>query len=274
MPDKDDISDCTCSECHGVHPSEPFASDFAICLQDPEFDPYIDEIIERQDFSRCQELVQRKRFPWDRTACDKFAPIDDLDEGEEAEWSPELTAKMIKLAQSGELTGETLKQAMLEDAVSRIDWANRSIDNEVRELAEAKSFDERKQAVRRFGGLIAQGNRAAFDALAAHLRDLPPPESAPEKGLRIEILRQLRFTSDPDSMAKLAHLLVDDLFRTPSNNTTRTWYTEVFRYFERFCPRAAAVAALQPMLDSPQFSYRIKKRVRGILDRLSGTGQW
>ena len=267
MPDSAEIDRRTCGECCNAHPSEPFTSDFAICLDDPELAPYIGDIMERQDFSRCRELVKQKRFPWTQAACDGFEPIEELDEDEGVEFSAELMAQMTELAESGELSAETLEQAMLEDALNGIGWAHKSVDAEVRELAEAKSFSAQKQAVRKLGGLIAQDNRAAFDALSAYLRDLPPPESGPEKGVRKEILRQLSYARDPDCQETLAQLLVDDLFRTPSNNTTRTWYTDMFRYFEGRCPEAVATDALQPILDSPQFSYRIKKRVRDILDR-------
>jgi len=40
----------------------------------------------------------------------------------------------------------------------------------------------------------------------------------------------------------------------------------VFRFFERSSADIAE-EALAPMLDSPQFSYRIKKRVKDILER-------
>lgn len=53
----DDEWEHICANCNLVHPSEPFESDFAICLHDPEFEPYLDDILDKQDFSRCQHLV-------------------------------------------------------------------------------------------------------------------------------------------------------------------------------------------------------------------------
>jgi hypothetical protein len=98
--------------------------------------------------------------------------------------------------------------------------------------------------------------------LCNYLKDLPPPTVVEETHFRIEILRQLEFTRTGQS--ELAHLLVEDLFRTPSNNMTHGWYTAVFRFFERLSADIAE-EALAPMLDSPQFSYRIKKRIKTIL---------
>ena len=270
MSSNDVTPEWTCGDCHGVHPSEPFMSDFAICLHDPEFEPYIDDILERQDFSRCQELVRRKRFAWDREACDKLDPVEDLDEAEE--WSPELAGKVRKLIEEGGLSSEVLERVIIEHAVDNIDWANRPVDENLRGLKESKTPEAQREAVRSFGFLIGQGNRPAFDGLCGYLRELPPPEDVPAKELRIEILRQLGFTRERSWQEELAHLLIDDLFRTPSNQTTRGWYTAVFNYFERSCPEGVAEDALERMLDSPQFSYRIKRRVRGILGQDSDCG--
>jgi hypothetical protein len=69
-----------CTNCNSSFPSEPYGSDFAICLNDPEFEPYLDDLLENQDFSRCQELVRQKRFPWEQEACPDFDPVDITDE--------------------------------------------------------------------------------------------------------------------------------------------------------------------------------------------------
>lgn len=70
----------------------------------------------------------------------------------------------------------------------------------------------------------------------------------------------------------MAGLLIDDLFRTSSTNTTRGWYTAVLDYLARSCPVAIAADALERVLESPRFSYRIKRRVREILAQRTGDG--
>jgi len=252
-----------CGNCQASHPAEPFQSDFAICLNDPELEPYLDDILERQDFSGCQGLIKRIRFGWDREVCDDFDPVEDVGE----EWSPELTAKVMKLAESGNLTAEALEQAILVDAFERTDWSSAPIDRTVRNLREAKTLDRRKKAVRGFGLFIGHGNKAAFDALCEYLRALPPAETLEDKALRLEILRQLKATWE--YKRELAHLLVEELLRTVSNNTTRGWYSEIFYFFERGCPPEITEETLPQMLDSPHFSYRIKRRVRAILEAAS-----
>ena len=67
--------DRICGNCNYGFPSEPFGSDFAICLNDPDFEPYVDDMLENQDFSRCQNLIRQKRFSWEQEACPDFDPV-------------------------------------------------------------------------------------------------------------------------------------------------------------------------------------------------------
>ncbi len=257
-----------CMNCNHAFPSEPFVSDFAICLNDPEFEPYLDDLLENQDFSRCQEFVNQKRFDWEQEACPDFDPAEGI--AEDVPLSPELSSAVEKLARDGQLTAETFQQAVLEDMVNKIDWANVPVEDYVEKLNNAKTVEAREKAVGSLGGLISLDNQAAFDALYAYLKDLPPPARLEETHFRVAILRRLDHTRSP--RLELAHLLVEDLFRTPSNNTTRGWYTAVFRFFEE-SSEDIAKKALSPMLASKQFSYRIKKRVKGILSPVNDESQ-
>jgi hypothetical protein len=245
--------------CNYSFPSEPYSSDFAICLNDPEFEPYLDDLLDNHDFSRCRELVKQKRFPWEQEACPDFDPMDITDE--DVPLSPELSSAIEQLARDGKLTAETLELTILED-----NWANMPVQQYVERLNNADTPEARKKAVRDFGVLINYGNRDAFDALCSYLKDLPPPTTVEQTHFRIAIFREISHTREFDR--DLAQLLVEDLSLTPSNNTTRGWYTTVFRFFER-SSLDIAEKALLPILDSPQFSYRIKKRVKGILSWLT-----
>ncbi len=251
-----------CCNCNYAHPAAPFQSEYAICLNDEELAPYLDDILDEEDFSRCADLVRRKRFDWEREACEQFEPIDDSNA---IELSEGLAQKINQLHENGELTADTLKQAIAVEAFESTDWANHPIDAYMRELNNAASAEARKEAIHKLGFLIRQNNCQAFEALCDYLRNLPPPESNADKDVRIKILDQLSVARD-ENLKKVAFLLVDDLFRTPSNNTTRGWYTKVFNYFERICPQDIAVEALRPIVNSQEFSHRIKKRVRNIIE--------
>ena len=119
-----------CGNCNYSFPAEPGGSEFAICLKDPEIKPFMDDLLDRQDFSRCRELVRQKRFDWRHEACEEFDPVEDA--GLDFPESPELLAEIKRLADSGQLTIETLETALLADAVDRIDWSKKPIDDDLK----------------------------------------------------------------------------------------------------------------------------------------------
>ena len=66
-----------CANCQASHPSEPVFSEYMICLKDPDFEPYLDDIIDRQDFSRCAHLIESKKFDSGQEVCSEFDPVAD-----------------------------------------------------------------------------------------------------------------------------------------------------------------------------------------------------
>ena len=69
-----------CFNCGAFFPASfEMPGEYGICLNDPEFDPFVDAIIERQDFASCQGLVDRKKFNGEREACSDFEPVEELE---------------------------------------------------------------------------------------------------------------------------------------------------------------------------------------------------
>ena len=261
----DDLSseelDRICGNCNYSFPANEGISTEAICLKEPEFEPYVERLLDKQDFSCCADLIKSKCFPLNREACDDFDPVELI--GEDAGFSSELSEDIEALEAEGRLTPENLEAAFAAESFRRTDWSQVPVDDYIGRLYSAATIDAREEAHNGFGFLISQDNRAAFDALIAYLRDLPPPQKPVDCHFRSEVLRQLSWRHEYE--AELARVIVEDLFRTPSNNHTRPWYTAVWRFFERCSPEVAE-EALRPILNSPQFSYRIKRRVKGIID--------
>jgi len=253
-----------CANCNAGYPSEPYGSEFAICLNDPELEPFLDDILERQDFSSCQDFVRCRRFDWEREACEDFDPVGECIDLTD---SPELVSEIERLADAGELTAERLQMAIAMDAFNRTDWAQRPVDDDLRQLREVKTLARRTKVLRRLGFLVNSGNQGAFDGICRYVRELGPASTLDDTHLRVEILEQLRCPARDDWDKELAEVLVDDLLRTPSNNTTRGWYTAVFSFLESYCDPEVAEDAMERMLESGKFSYRIEQRINRFLDR-------
>ena len=61
-----------CCNCNYFFPSRPEISEYGICLEDSEFDPFIDELLENLNYSCCQDLIREKEFTGDKDACNQY----------------------------------------------------------------------------------------------------------------------------------------------------------------------------------------------------------
>ncbi len=72
-----------CFNCNYFFPSRAEATEFGICLEDKDFEPYIDELLENMNFSCCQELIREKEFPGDKYACNQFEEVEIIEMDDE-----------------------------------------------------------------------------------------------------------------------------------------------------------------------------------------------
>lgn len=69
-------SERICANCRSFFPDSLGFTDFGICLADPAFEPYIDELIDHGNFDVCRQLIEKKRFSGDREACPEYDEVD------------------------------------------------------------------------------------------------------------------------------------------------------------------------------------------------------
>jgi hypothetical protein len=248
----------TCLDCGAYLPaSEGELTEFGICIKDEVFEPIIEELLDGSSFDSCRALVEEKKFVGeDRSACPDFEQSEHIEIDDDSPLGQELH----RLAESRELTPEAFEAAVLDERLRQIDWKAVPVDEYATRL-QSKNPRERKSAIPSLGALIAHGNSAAFNVLLGFLKDLSPPETINEVHLRREILRHLTSTNDK---AAVASCLIKELYRTASNNTTRQWISDIFRFLKS-CPLEAIREPLERMLSDNRFSYRLKKKIKEIL---------
>ena len=110
-----------CSDCNSFYPDSEGLTEFGICLNDEEFEPFAESLLEG-NYDCCRDLIDHKKFSADRKACPDFekATIYEIDE------NSELGRKL----QSGMIDKEALKSFLLEqneqessqDCVEDPDW--------------------------------------------------------------------------------------------------------------------------------------------------------
>ena len=63
----------SCFGCNNFFPDLlNLPTEFGICLKDEAFDPFIDEMLENENFECCRELIEQKRFNGNCDTCEDF----------------------------------------------------------------------------------------------------------------------------------------------------------------------------------------------------------
>lgn len=251
-----------CIDCSAYLPVPPEeVTEFGICLNDEAFEPFVEGLLEGLIPGSCQTLLEEKKFVGDCPVCPDFeeSEIIEIDDG-----SP-LGHELRRLGESGELTPETLENAILEERVRRIDWKTLPVDQYAKQLGSNRS-EERNAGISSLGAMITLGNPAAFQVLLRFFSSLPPPATTKEVHLKKEILRHRDCWEDKSAVAPI---LIEELGPLPSNNTTRQWISEILRFLER-CPLQAIKDPLRRMLADRKCSPGFRKKVAEILSRSPG----
>ena len=254
--EKEDLEDI-CFNCNQFLPismDEP--TEFGICLSDKVFEPFIDELFENPKTASCQDLIGCKKFSGEKEACNNFEEIEAI----EIDDNSPLGVELSRLSRTGDLNIESFKMALLEEQIKNIDWKTMPVDKSVAQL-KSSNLKERNAAIPHLAALITYGNIDAFNGLFNFFKQLPPPKRTEEVHFKIELLRHL--TRSDKKIILIPHL-IDELYRTASNNTTRQWIAKIFRFLE-CAPREGVQEPLEKMLRDKRFSYKLKKKIKNIL---------
>ena len=251
-----------CFNCNYFFPSSEEVTEYGICLEDNDFDPYIEDLLEDFNFASCQDLIDKKQFLGENDGCEKFEEIEMLEIDDD---SP-LGELLNHFRETGEIELGQAKKAMLEEQLKNIDWKTLPVNSYVEKL-EKGDKEEQKKVLRNLGSLSLQGNREAFEVLLNYLKVLPPPEKIEEVHIKIDILEDLKRRDAPDQRSRLISLLVEELYKVASNNTTRQWITKILQYLAR-APEAEVRQPLETLLKERKFSFRMRGKIEAVLDQL------
>ncbi|MCF6153113.1 MAG: hypothetical protein E3K38_12655 [Candidatus Kuenenia stuttgartiensis] len=246
-----------CFNCNHFFPaSMDGETEYGICLNDKDFEPFIEELLENLDYSSCQNLVDTKKFSGECEGCEHYEEVELIEIDDTSELSDELKC----LSETGELNPESFKETMLFEQVKNINWETMPVDRYVRQLQSPLEKD-REAGISSLGGLISLGNEEAFRELLKYFSELPPPKTVEEVHLKKEVLRHLE---REDTRSQILPYIINELYNTPSNNTTRQWITALFKFLDH-SPKDEIREPLEKMLTDKRFSHRLKKKMKDIL---------
>jgi len=207
-------------------------TDLGICVNDEAFEPFLDEIMENADFSNCYEIYLKKRFDGGKEACDQYE-------------EPEI----IEIPDDEDINAYILHEKLKHQNVDEIIKYFYSSDNEIV-----------KKAISSISTYVFIGNKGAYEGLINYYMGLGPAESLEDVYMRMKIVDIL---STKESERKTIEAYVNELARTPSNNTTRQLYSLLLKRLS-MCPEEIVRGMLLELLGKRQYSYKIRKRIMEI----------
>ncbi len=242
-----------CFNCCSFFPAADFPTEEGICFEDGSFEPYIEELIDNNNFDCCKDLINRTKFNGERDACKDFEPVEVM------EINDEISEKLRKLVDNGNATAESLREELLAAAMENLDFKNHPVESYL-ELLQSNNRDDVMSGINSLGALSVQGNDKAFIALCEYYKKLPPAHKLSDVHFRIDVLQNL---SSYDRQ-EVVDCLVNELYKTPSNNTTRSLILEIFKIMETI-PLDLKKAELEKMMHDKRFSYRLKNKMKAML---------
>jgi hypothetical protein len=122
-------------------------TEFGICLNDQEFEPFIHEMLENLNYSCCQDLVERKKFSGNDDACPDFSEVE-LEEIIEIDDDSEFGRELIASIKSGQFNQEKLDELLFNEQIRNIDWKTVPVEKYASQLKSPNPA--RKEGCRHF----------------------------------------------------------------------------------------------------------------------------
>ncbi|GAB6057574.1 hypothetical protein [Desulfonatronum parangueonense] len=242
-----------CGNCSLFFPDSDGMTEYGICINDPAFAPYEDDILELR-FDRCRELIKAKRFLLTRESCEKFEPVEIVEiKTRDGSTEPvELTTIF------GAEQGAEFHMAFDQKGDIWVNGIRIPLQSYIDQLHSPKT---RESAL---NGLIlfsSTGNEQATTALLDFFERLGPPRTLEHVHFKVGMLQNLVGCKSQ----RFLELLLTDLEATHSNNTTRQWVTAIIKHLRRF-PKEDVEARLRDMIRKNVFSHRLRRRIEDMLD--------
>jgi hypothetical protein len=254
MNDEKEELERICINCNSFFPVSNFLTEFGICLNDEVFEPYIEELFEKSNYDCCRGLIDKLNFDGNRTACQDFEPL------ESVEIDNETAGKISDLEKNNKLTPESLKEFLLEAAFKQIGWKDQPVESYI-ELLQSDNKKDVTSSINSLGKLISLGNDKALIALCEYYKKLPPAQNLKDIYFKIDVLRKFGYKYD---RKEVLDCLINELYKTTSNNTTRSLILEIFRIMKSI-PIEMKKEELEKMLSDKRFSYRLKEKMKNML---------
>lgn len=250
------------SDCSNL--TDDLRNGFGVCLRNDDFNSYIEEneeIVENSDFSYCIELYQEKRFDGDREACSYFEPLeiidteyeDNEDNEDNEDYADNEDYETVQL-------DDAQLDRMLEEYLQSKDY------EKLLEMLYSSDEEEKTNALAVLFKCTYLGGKEAYSSLLKYYKTLPPVISINDTHFRMKILEVLISMQHINEEYKidLIDMLINELYKTPSNNTTRQLYTQILKFLDD-CPEDIVADKLLWLLGKKKYSSKMEQNILSVI---------
>ena len=240
-----EILDRICFNCSNFFTDvNDLGGNLGVCIMDKAFEEYLDEILENSDFSLCIDLYKEKRFDGNRDVCSDYEEIEII-EDEESENGNQMT----------EEEAERYVESLRTQDVSHI-----------AELLYSEE-KEKNKAISALLYYINFNNKNAFDIMLNYYKNLPPVDSVDDVHFRLKILDGFYyFNTNNDCSNDLIEMLVNELYKMHSNNTTRQLFSSILKFLSG-CESDIVIDKLSWLLNNRKFSPKMEQNILSVIQR-------
>lgn len=228
-------------------------ADFGVCIQDEAFDGYLDEICESTDFSLCIDLYNEKRFDGNRDVCADYDEIEiieneDEDEDEESE-------------NGSQMTEEELDRRYEIYRTQDVDDIAKYLNSEEEKL--------KSKAISALLYLMNFKNENAFYCMLNYYKNLPTVESIDDVHSRLKVLDRFYYININQNCSNdLIEMLVGELYKMPSNNTTRQLFSSILKFLSNSrCEFEIVIDKLSWLLCKRKFSPKMERNILSVIQK-------
>lgn len=220
---------------------------FGVCIKDEAFEEYLDEIFENADFSVCIDLYKEKRFDGERDVCADYDEVEII-EDEESENGSQMTEEEL-------------------DRRYEI-YRTQDVDDIVKYLS-SEEEKLKSKAISALLYLMNFKNQNAFYSMLNYYKNLPTVESIDDVHSRLKILdRFYYFNINQNCSNDLIEMLVGELYKMPSNNTTRQLFSSILEFLSSpGCEFEIVIDKLSWLLDNRKFSPKMERNINSVIHK-------
>lgn len=235
--------DRVCFNCnYFIQDEKDFDTGYGACIYDMEnIEPFADEIFEQSDFSSCMDEYNKNRIDGNNDACENY------EQAEIIEIDPNATKEEI------------------ETKIKLFGMQTQSVECFVN-LLDSDNLSKKRYAINEIITLIYVGNKMAYKAMLDYFITSEPAKTLEEVHLRVKVIEVLQYKAKEE---ELVQHYINELLKTPSNNTTRQIYQSIFNYFNR-CDVEILKEPLESYLKISKCSPKIKSKVLSIIEKETG----